>query len=96
MGLSPDEFYSMRLSHFFLKMQGFYKRIENEQRARAELVRMQTVYLVNVQLKREDRFKSPAELWQLPWDNTEVATVASESQNPEDLKQLLNLLTKKE
>jgi hypothetical protein len=70
MGMSFNEFYTMRLSHFFLKLHGWRNEQDRQHRQHAELVRLQTVELLNIQLDGRKRFKSPDKLWQFPWDVT--------------------------
>ena len=36
--------------------------------AEYNLVRLQTVELLNIQIDRKSRIKSPDKLWQFPWD----------------------------
>lgn len=68
LGMGSRDFWEMRLKDFFLKWR--HAR-EAEQRGRvfeAELVRMQTVALVNVQLERRHRIKDARKLWRFPWE----------------------------
>lgn len=39
--------------------------------ATANLVRMQTMSLVNIQLAVKDRFRSPKKFWLFPWEEEE-------------------------
>lgn len=75
MGMSSEEFWQMRLKEFFLKLQAFSKAKEADQRREADLVRMQTVELLNIQLAENDKMKDPKELWVFSWeeeDSTEA------------------------
>lgn len=58
----------MPLSDFFLKLHYFYKHKEQEYRERAELVRLQTLTLVNIQLARKDKIKDAKQLWRFTWE----------------------------
>lgn len=39
-----------------------------KRREHAELMRLQTMELINIQLKKEDRLEGPEKLWKFPWD----------------------------
>jgi len=69
LGMSPDEFYEMRLRDFFLKLFAFRKEQEIDRRENAELIRLQTVELLNINLKDDDKIKKTSDLWKFPWDN---------------------------
>ncbi len=68
LGLSVKEFYEMRPVHFFLRLFEYNRSEEQKYRANAELIRLQTATLVNLQVKKSDRVK-PNQLWHFPWDN---------------------------
>lgn len=71
--MAPDEFFEMRLKHFFLKLQEYNRNRESEIKTNSELVRLQTTALINIQLKPSDKI-TPQQLWRFPWDEeTEVA-----------------------
>ena len=48
-----------------------------EFRQHAELVRLQTTTLVNIQLDQKDHLK-PAELWSFDWDSPETSNAEQE------------------
>ena len=58
----------MPLADFFLKLHYYYKNKEQEYRERAELVRLQTLTLVNIQLARKDKIKDAKQLWRFAWE----------------------------
>lgn len=68
LGLTVTEFYEMRPAHFFLMLFEYNRKAEQDYRAGAELVRLQTATLVNIQLKKSDQVK-PNQLWHFPWDD---------------------------
>ena len=68
LGLTVPEFYEMRPAHFFLMLFEYNRKAEQDYRAGAELVRLQTATLVNIQLKKSDQVK-PNQLWHFPWDD---------------------------
>jgi hypothetical protein len=67
LGLLPEQFFEMRLCYFFNALNMFLKNERERERYTAELVRMQTTELLNIQLKKADRIL-PAQLWAFPWD----------------------------
>lgn len=92
MGMSESEFLEMRIGTFFLKMRYFFKLEDSRIRQIAELFRMQTLYLFNIQLDPANRIKEPRELWPLPWDVIEnkVQEVSPEEAR-EQVQKLLQL-----
>lgn len=66
------------------------QRADNEFRRHAELVRLQTVELINIQLSKRDKFKKASALWPFPWDEQEAVTPASV--DPEMAMEHLNKL----
>jgi hypothetical protein len=68
LGLSVNEFYEMRPVHFFMKLGEYNREQEQKFRLDAELIRLQTTTLVNIQLP-ENKKINPASLWKFPWDN---------------------------
>lgn len=57
-----------RLSMFLLALRGHRQAEELRYRQHAEMIRLQTVELINIQLKKEDKIKSASSLWAFPWD----------------------------
>lgn len=88
--MSPQEFYEMRLKHFFLKIQEYNRNKEADIRFAAEQTRLQTTALINVQLKSKDRLKPP-QLWPLPWDNEHIEQLTGD-----DVKQLYDSIRSKD
>ncbi len=60
----------MRIAHYYAALGAWYESERERQRWTAELVRMQTTDLLNIQLKKTDRIK-PGKLWTFPWDDDE-------------------------
>lgn len=92
MGLLPKDFYEMRLRDFFLKMHGF--RLEQEARSResADLVRLQTMELININLKKEDKIKDPVKFWRFSWEEEPEKASTNEQQAADRLQKLLKSL----
>ncbi len=68
MGMTVMEFEEMLLHDFFLKLHYHNLKEEHSYRATAELVRLQTLTLVNIQLLKNDKIKDPRLLWVFPWE----------------------------
>lgn len=66
--ITPDQFGEMRIGHFYAALNAHFAAEKERQKFTAELFRMQTVDLLNIQLKKKDRIK-PKELWIFGWDN---------------------------
>lgn len=95
MGMSSEEFWQMRLKEFFLKLRAFFKSKESDQKLHANLVRMQTVELMNIQLSEEDKIRSPQDLWKFPWEEgeeEEEEEELDEEKAMQNLKKLSKLL----
>ena len=68
MGMTVMEFEEMLLHDFFLKLYYHNLKEEHSYRTTAELVRLQTLTLVNIQLLKKDKIKDPRLLWVFPWE----------------------------
>ena len=81
-------------SEFWLKLRGYRDRREEDFRSDAELTRMQTTELINIQLEPGKRFK-PHQLWKFPWDDEdEDEQFASPEENEKNLIALIESLPK--
>lgn len=64
---TPNRFGLMLVGDFLDAMAG-YKEGENERvKSIAELIRISTTFLLNIQLEKNNRL-TPNELWPFPWD----------------------------
>ena len=70
--LSPAEFWDMLPGQYFDALTIYYREKRSDQRFIAELFRMQTTDLLNIQIKKSQRLK-PGELWRFPWDDDDEA-----------------------
>lgn len=85
-----------RLSHFLAKMHGFREAQEAAYRRHADLVRLQTVELINIQLSK-NKIKKACELWKFPWDALpDNAPRVTPEQAAENLNRLLQALQSNE
>ena len=57
------EFWEMRLKDFFLKLHYYNEKKQRELEVYANLLRMQTVSLINVQLDKKSRITDPKKFW---------------------------------
>lgn len=93
MGLTPKVFYEMRLKDFFLKLHGFRLEQESKMQFQASLTRLQTIELINLNLKKEDKIKDPLKLWRFAWEDfQDENTEASEQEAEAKLKKLFRSL----
>lgn len=72
LGLTVEEFFLMRIGHFFSALQYYNEGKNREVKVLASLIRRQTTDLINIQLKKSDRLK-PEQLWKFPWEDEEEA-----------------------
>jgi hypothetical protein len=68
--MSPAQFWGTRLKDYFVHLKYAKQKQEDEQRATSELIRLQTFYLVNLQLSKTDKLRKPEDLWRFTWDDT--------------------------
>lgn len=93
MGMSPEDFWTMRLRDYFLKLRYFLARRQAERAEHAELVRLQTLVLTNIQLARKDRITDPRKFWRFPWEaESPSPEPPAEGDDNEHLQQLLKAL----
>lgn len=95
MGWSLERFLTCRLSVFWAALEGHYKKREADIQFLANLIRLSTTELVNIQLRREDRIE-PSGLWRFPWDGKDEVNLVSSEQNKNNLDKLLSALKKRE
>lgn len=85
MGISEKEFGEMGIPTFFLKLFYFNKGKEENQRFLADLARLQTMQLINIQLDPKSRFKDPQDIFQYSWEMEKP----SGKQDPEQLAKMV-------
>ena len=86
----PKQLMEARLRHVLLAMHGARNAREAQYRQQAELVRLQTVDLINIQLDKKNKIKDAAKLWQFPWDNqTDHPAEVTPEQAAEQLRRLV-------
>lgn len=85
MGMSEKEFGEMGVQTFFLKLFYFKKAKEENLRFIAEIERLQTLQLINIQLNPENRIKNPQELIKYSWEEEK----STGKQDPEQLAKLV-------
>lgn len=60
----------MRQGEFWEALATYQREKQTDRRHSAELARGAALRLFNLQLKKQDRIKDPAEFWRMPWDPT--------------------------
>lgn len=69
--MTMAEWEVMNLGNLCLKLRYYNMREENRLRAISELVRLQTLELININLAKNQKIKKASDLWQFAWDNEE-------------------------
>lgn len=87
------EFWEMPLREFFLKLHYYFENETRRFREQAELVRLQTVTLVNIQLATKDRIKDARRLWKFPWENEQRNEMKEKNDKKTSLKALVAMAT---
>ena len=64
--MSETEFWYISPRAFYNKVRGFNQL----KQAEYEIIRLQTVELLNVQIK--NRIKNPSQLWRFPWEKKNI------------------------
>jgi len=64
MGMTKNEFGFISPRAFYNKLKGFNQVRQSE----FELVRLQTVELLNIQIEKKKQIKQPQRLWRFPWE----------------------------
>ena len=90
--MSKDELLQMLLGDFFLKCEYYNREKEAQQQFYANLIRLQTVELINIQLPEKSKFKEATKLWRFPWD--EQKDLAVKEVTPERQKEQIDRLLK--
>lgn len=86
----PQQLMEARLRSVLLAMHGARNARDASYRQQAELVRLQTVDLLNIQLDRKNKIKDAAKLWRFPWDEQPAtATEITPEQAAEQLQRLV-------
>jgi hypothetical protein len=92
--MKPEEFLIMRPADFWLKLQGYREGRDEDFRNDAELTRLQTTELINIQLEISKRLR-PKQLWRFPWEEQVAGDeLVTEEENQKNLKGLIESLPK--
>jgi hypothetical protein len=66
---TPEQLFETRLCFFWARLSGYFAERDRQYRAHAELTRLQTFLLVNVNMTEKSRLKSPADLYRYHWED---------------------------
>ena len=69
--LTPPQFYDLTPVEFYEALSDHELEIENNRRFELEKMRIQTFYLINIQLPISKRLKQPKELISFEWEQSE-------------------------
>ena len=95
--MSVEEFERMEVGAFLLKLFYFKQQQKEERKFYADLVRLQTFKLVNIQLTEKSQLKEPEQLWSFEWDKKEAEEPVrklSEEEQQERLQELREIANK--
>lgn len=96
LNLSEGEWGEMRLGTFFLKLEYYFKARLEEKRLIAELIRLQTFHLINIQLSIDKKIKDPESLWSYDWEKTKCVDIVSKNdvEVQEKIGRMIEMLNK--
>ena len=86
MGMSETEFEFISPRAFYNKVHGYNYARQSEY----ELVRLQTVELLNIQIDKKGKIKRPESLWKFPWDTKEKASQEDGKKFAEKVNKLID------
>ncbi|MBR5183028.1 MAG: hypothetical protein IKW15_00975 [Bacteroidales bacterium] len=95
--MKEEEFGRMEVGTFLLKLFFFKQAQKEERKFYADLIRLQTFKLINIQLTEKSQLKKPEQLWSFEWDNEqqqEPVRKLSEEQQQERLQELREIAKK--
>lgn len=85
--MSVAEFYDLSPVEFFYSMEEYGERQMTYHKVVYDSMRLQTFFLVNLQLARKDKIKDVHKLMPFPWDKEQSKEV--KKQSVEEMKQIL-------
>lgn len=89
--MSVEEFERMEVGVFLLKLFYFKEQQKEERKFYADLVRLQTFKLVNIQLTEKSQLTEPEQLWLFEWDKKEAEEPVRKLSEEEQQKRLQEL-----
>lgn len=91
--MTEKELEEMEIGTFFLKLFYSNKKEEEKRRFHGELVRLQTMQLMNLQIDRAHRLTRPQDLWVFPWEERQTE-ILTEEEKKERVRYLCSLANK--
>lgn len=85
LGVSIDAFYRMSPVEFHYAMQDWREGQITQQRTTYNSMRLQTMVITNMFVKRGNQIKDPRQLFHFPWDDEK----SQEKQTVEEMKNML-------
>ena len=95
-GMTIAEWEAMNLGNLCLKLRFYNMREENRLRVISELVRLQTLELININLAKNQKIKKASDLWQFAWDNEERKTREIDAEDLKNRISEINAIWQKE
>lgn len=94
--MTRAEFSDMPVGEFWEAVRAFGRREEANARHLGELARGAALRLFNIQLRKKDQIRDPAEFWPMPWDAQEAkAPEMSPDEKERSIGRLLNVIKKR-
>lgn len=85
--MSVSEFYDLSPVEFYYAMEEYSEIQMTHHKTTYDSMRLQTVFLLNVQLSKKDRIREVTQLMKFPWDKEVVK--GEKKQSVEEMKQIL-------
>lgn len=68
LSMSIEEFERMEVGVFFLKLFYYNQKEKEDRQFYGNIMRLQTMLLMNMQIEVKNRIKHPEQLWKFEWD----------------------------
>jgi hypothetical protein len=86
--MSVTEFYQLSPIEFYYSMEAYSDERMDEKKTAYEVMRLQTFFLLNIQLAKKDKIKEVQKLMPFPWDKEKINNVVPK-QSVEEMKVVL-------
>ena len=91
LGLSVEEFYMLSPAEYYFAMREFGKQKEQDMQIQYEVMRQQTMYLINIQVKESSRIYELERFMPFSWDKKQ-----KRKQTVEEMKQIMMSIARRQ
>jgi len=84
---SPEQLFETRMCFFWAKLAGYFAERDRQYRAQAELTRLQTFLLINVNLQEKNKLKKPSDLYHYYWEDEQASSPGKPKLTDEQIEQ---------